>query len=355
MRPKRTAGMMALATCAALLAACGSGEEPGGLRQVSLAFALTVPDASQAYYTSLPSELGFWREEGLEVTIDTFDGSNATLTAVQAGQADVTNTGTAGLAAARTRGSDLVAYYPMATKNIYYPAVPTDSPIRSITDFANSTVGIQSPESTSYQYLRGILAGEGVDPASVDFIPVGTGAEVAAAITNGSIDTYQGSDTLYAQLAAAGVTMRPVPSTVQDGMRFITAMVASSAALKADPTTFIGLARGIARARAFAAANPEEAVRLHWKAYPESKPTALDDAQALSAAVAALNARLAAEELTEGKGPDFTTADVDHTVAVFVGGGIIPQPVAGQDLYTDEYRAAIDDFDVAATQQAAGQ
>jgi len=358
MTQKRFIGAVAIAACAAVLGACGnagSSGEPGadGLTHVTLGFALAVPDASQSYYTSLPNELGYWKDEKLQVDVATFDGSNATITAVQAKQADVTNTGTAGVAAAVEKGSDLIAYYPMSTTNIYFPAAPENSPIKSIKDFAGKKVGIQSLESTSYQYLRGILADEGVDPDSVEYVPVGTGAEVAAALNNGSIDTYQGSDTLYAQLKTAGVTMRRIPSDASDGLKFVTAMVASAANLKAHPDTYIGIARGIAKARAFAEANPEAAVRLHWQAYPDSKPRNVSEEVAMATAVQGLKDRLKAENLVNGIGTDLTADDIANTVRVFIGGGIIKQELPADKLYDGEFVKQINDFDTAAIQQAA--
>ncbi len=358
MTQKRFIGAVAIAACATLLGACGDGGDTGapgadGTTHVTLAFALAVPDASQSYYTSLPKELGYWKDEKLDVDIATFDGSNATITAVQAGQADATNTGTAGIAAAVEKGSDLIAYYPMSTTNIYYPAAPENSPITSIQDYAGKKVGIQSLESTSYQYLRGILADEGVDPDSVQYVPVGTGAEVAAALDNHSIDTYQGSDTLYAQLKTAGVTMRRIDSTVSDEMKFVTAMTASAADLEAHPQTYVGLARGIAKARAFAEANPEAAVRLHWQAYPDSKPRNVSEQEAMATAVQGLTDRLKAENLVDGIGTDLATADIDNTVKVYVGGGIIGKGLPADKLYDDQFVKQINDFDAAAIQQQA--
>jgi NitT/TauT family transport system substrate-binding protein len=360
MTQKRFVGAVAIAACATLLAACGDAGgsgEPGadGMTHVTLGFALAVPDASQSYYTSLPEKLGYWADEKLDVDIATFDGSNATITAVQANQADVTNTGTAGLAVAVEKGSDLIAYYPMATTNIYFPAAPEDSPIRSIKDFEGKKVGIQSLESTSYQYLRGILAGEGVNPDSVEYVPVGTGAEVAAALENGSIDTYQGSDTLYAQLKSAGVTMRRIPSAASDDIKFVTAMVASAADLDAHPDTYLGIARGIAKARAFAEANPEAAVRLHWEAYPDSKPRNVSEEEAMATAVQGLQGRLAAENLVDGVGADLTTDDIANTVKAYVAGGMIKSEVSPDKLFDDEFVGQINDFDAAAIQKQAKQ
>lgn len=358
MTQKRFVGAVVIAACATLVTACGDAGDSGqpgadGMIHVTLGFALAVPDASQAYYTSLPDVLGYWEAEKLTVDIATFDGSNATITAVQAKQADVTNTGTAGIAAAVEKGSDLIAYYPMSTTNIYFPAAPESSSIRTIEDFEGKKVGIQSLESTSYQYLRGILADEGVNPDSVEYVPVGTGAEVAAALENGSIDTYQGSDTLYAQLKTAGVTMRRVESDVSDRMKFVTAMVASAADLRDHPQTYVGIARGIAKARAFAEANPEEAVRLHWEAYPESKPRNVPEAEAMATALQGLTDRLKAENLVDGIGTALSDEDITNTVKVYVGGGIVQEELPADKLYDDQLVEQINDFDAVAIQNQA--
>ena len=52
--------------------------------------------------------------------------------------------------------------------------------------------------------------------------------------------------------------------------------------IRDNPKMVVGMCRGIAKAVHFGLANPDAAVRLHWKLYPQSKPQGSDEARPLS-------------------------------------------------------------------------
>ncbi len=51
--------------------------------------------------------------------------------------------------------------------------------------------------------------------------------------------------------------------------------------IRDNPKMVVGMCRGIAKAVHFGLHNPDAAVRIHWKLYPQSKPQGSDEAKLL--------------------------------------------------------------------------
>lgn len=343
---------------AATVVGCGGGSASSGsgasLPTVRLAVSITTPDVAQSYYTSLPQELGYWKNAGINVQLEFFDGDAAGLQAVAAGKADASISGTNTIVTALDNGKNLIGYLVDARQNLYFPAAPAGSGIRTMSDFKGRTVGLQSLTSSSYGILKGILKLSGVDPNSVHYVSVGTGAEVAAALKQHRIDTYQASTNLYSALAPFGVHLAPVPSQVSDQMGFSTALETPSTNLTSHQKEYVALAEGIAEARAFAAANPKAAVLLHWKAYPTVKPTSIPENEAITDAVAQLKSRLDAAAVdSDGTYGHGSQQQISTTLKVYQAGGIMTKPLNPDQVFTDKYVAQANDFDLAAIQKQA--
>lgn len=340
------------------LAGCGgsgsSSSGSGSLPTIRLAVSITTPDVAQSYYTSLPQELGYWKQAGINVQLQFFDGDAAGLQAVAAGKADASISGTNTVVTALDNSKSLIGYMVDARKNLYYPAAPTGSGITTMSDFTGKTVGLQSLTSSSYGILKGILKLSGVDPNSVHYVSVGTGAEVAAAIKQHRIDTYQASTNLYSALQPYGVNLQSVPSQVSDQMGFSTALETPAANLQSHTKEYVALAKGIAEARAFAAANPTAAVLLHWKAYPTVKPTSIPENQAISDAIAQLQSRLSVAAVdSNGSYGHGNQQQIESTLNVFQAGGIMTKPLTPDQVFTDKYVDQINDFDLPGIQRQA--
>jgi NitT/TauT family transport system substrate-binding protein len=344
-----------------LLSACGGTQgstNPESTakppKTVRFAVGIRTADVAQSYYSSLPDQLGYWKSEGLDVTLQFFDGDANGLAAVASGNSDASISGTSTIAVAREKGTKLMTYMVDAGQNLYAPAAPVGGNIKTLADYKGKTVGVQSLGATSYLIFKGILKQSNVDPTSVQFVPVGTGAEVAQAIKSHRIDTYQASTNLYAALRSFGVDLQPVPCTVCERMGFGTALETPESNLKNDPETYTKLARGIAKARAFAAANPRAAVLLHWKTYPASKPTSIAEEVAITNAIAQLKGRLASAQVDAkgvyGRGEEKA---IDTTLQIYEAGGVITKPQKAKDIYTARYIDQINSFDLKTIQRQA--
>src|SRR6202453_4363663 len=155
------------ASCLSLLASVADSS-PADLRKVTLIVSTSgAPDVGSSTYSSLPQALGYWKEEGLDVVIESVAGSSAAMQLLNSGQADATPSGTSALMLANAAGVDLVAYYTNITRAFQNPAVPVDSEINTITELKGKIIGAANLESGTVPYVKGILRKAGVDLSSV--------------------------------------------------------------------------------------------------------------------------------------------------------------------------------------------
>lgn len=307
----------------------------------------------QAPYTSLPQALGFWEEEGLEVEVMGFAGSGATTQAVQAGQVDAGLASPTLLIPAVSEGADLVAYFNQITSNIFVPHVPEDSPVETVEDFAGATIGVQSLESSAIPLVKGMMDEAGVDPASAEFVAIGTGAEALSFVENGRVDVLGLFDTVYGELEALGLELRPVATESFEDLGFQQAIFTTQEWLDSERCAAIGVARGVAKSMAFAEANPEEAVELHWQVYPESKPSGVSDDEALAQAVRILERRNANTGPVDGVWGGATADGLGKVITFLEQAEVIDEEIDVAELWTDELLDEINDFDEDAVRDAA--
>jgi sulfonate transport system substrate-binding protein len=153
---------------------------------------LAIGGQTQMVYlpTTLAQELGFYKEEGVEVELQDFEGGAKALQALIGGSADVVSgyyDHTIQMAAERR---EFVAFVTM----LRYPGlVLVSSPqaaarVSSIPALKGGIVGVTSPGSSSHMFLTFLLAKNQLAADSVSVTAIGSGASSLAAIESGRID-----------------------------------------------------------------------------------------------------------------------------------------------------------------------
>lgn len=341
------------AIVALLATSCGNGDGDDGnggaagsdLRTVRIGVVGAVMQVTFAPYTSVPMEMGYFEEEGIELEIQNLAGSAEVVQAVATGQLDIGVILSPPLYSAVHEGADVQAFFNLITTNFAVPHVPVESPIEEIADLEGTTVGVVSQGAGAIPLIRSMLASEGGDPDSVDFIPVGAGADVAATVEQGQIDVVGLWDAVFANLESAGIELRPLSDPFFDDLGFQGPLFASRSALADDPDLLAGVGRAVAKANVFASANPEAAVRLHWDAFPDTRPTGVDEEEALADALGGLEARLSTSEAVNGRWGYATPEQITEFGEVLVDGGGLAELPEPEDLYTDDLIDQINDFD----------
>lgn len=226
----------------------------------------------------LGNPLGFYEKEGVSVDFGTAAGSAATLQLLASGQVDMGYIGMDVLILAKRTNPDLpvTAVYLHDRENIYEIIVPADSGINSVADLDGKNIGVANLASGAIPNLKGMLTDAGLNPnTSVGLIPVGNGAQAAAALRAGRVDALALFRAQHALIETLGFEFtyftREAPSAI---------IAANTRFLENNRDKVVSVLRGIALGSTFAQANPEEAVREFWKLY--GMPQGLTEEEAMA-------------------------------------------------------------------------
>ena len=191
----------------------------------------------------------------------------------------------------REKGVKIKGFYVQARETIYRIVVPADSPIQGVAQLRGKTIGVPALASGSVPFSKALVASVGIDPdKELKILAVGVGAPGRLALQQKQVDALALWDTLQASIENSGLPLRRLDLPMVQEMLGQT--IASRDDLIADnAAVLIGFARGVAKATLFGVTNPEAAVRIHWKAYPQTRPQGVEEAKAMKEALHVFKAR----------------------------------------------------------------
>lgn len=257
---------LAAGMLAALSAAPLSAQD---LRPVT--FVQPNPSAISSFPVFVSIEEGFFAEEGLDVTVETVDGSGAAVQVIAAEQAQFARPGPGVVLNARARGVDVVFIYNFAARSNFGVVVPGDSDTQSPADLAGKVVGVATADGAEVGFARNVLLGSGLAEGSdYTFLSVGDGGPATAAFSRGDISAYTASLADAAILNLRGVNVRDI--TPPEFQKFFgNGLITTGELIRNDPELVEGFIRAWARGHAFALdeANREAVLAHLAKASPQ--------------------------------------------------------------------------------------
>lgn len=342
------------ASVAALSVGAVATAQAADLKPVTLAIGTKVLDTSQTNNTALPIYTGCWEEQGLDVTIQPTN-STAAMQAVLAGEADFVLMGPGSAIAARSKGAPIKAVYLNMRKNFQFPVVLADSPIQSVADFKGKTMGVVSYGAQMVQIFKGMMAEAGLDPETdVTIVETGVGAQAVAALESGQVDIWGTWDSQIATAENMGLDLRRFTSPYADSMTFGSSVFVRDDMIEEDPEAIAALLTCMAQGTEMVMENPEGAVRAHWEVFPETKPSSASDEEAMQQALHVLNTRAEFLALEDGaRWGEFPPEAATVLVTFLKENGVIEGDLAPEDVYTNQFVDAINDFDAAAVRERA--
>jgi NitT/TauT family transport system substrate-binding protein len=243
------------------------------MAQTKTSFAPTTLQISvgHAGQSSIPLVMGYWKQEGLDVDVFGVNGSTAGIQQIAAGNLDFATVGGDALLTARAKGVKVKAVYMYARRSIYKTVVLASSKYKSINDLKGGTIGRSSTAEANVIYFKTSAHLAGLDPEK-DFkwltVPVGA---LALALEKGEIAALSTWDTMVASLENRGMQLRELVPPHHDEL-FGNVVVTRDELIEKRPELVAKVLRGIAKASQFGLANPEAAIRIHWRQYPQTKP-----------------------------------------------------------------------------------
>ncbi len=151
-------------------------------------------------------ELGYFRQHGLDVTIDTFTSGGAITAGLVGGSLDVGVASIGSLSTAHGRGLPIVAIAPGGIYNGDAPttvlAVSTSSPLRAAKDLAGKTIAVQTLGELAQFTTMSWIDKNGGDSKSVKFLEIPS-SSMADALARGRVDVAFLAEPYYTQAKPA--------------------------------------------------------------------------------------------------------------------------------------------------------
>lgn len=329
--------VLALAIVLAMIgAACAEDEE---LRDVNLALSTT---SSFGYGYWVAVGLGYYEEEGLNVSLQGTGGSSDVAQILAANNAEAGMGVPGAMLPAIEAGAGLYPFFTYAYGEVFDVVVPTGSSITNIAGLAGHKIGISELAGGEVPLVRALLVEAGLDPDSdVEIIEVGTNApSVKSSLDQGRIDAYSSAKSDIASMNAAGLgTVSIAPASLNtlpaEGLL-------AAEDFKDDDELLIGLGRATAKGQLVAYANLDGAVCVLKELIPEEFT---DDAEGRAGLAAVIDITTAPQE-----GGDYVFGFLDSAgwntyVNIFIQGGVISEQIDMGQYVIDDLLDDINDFD----------
>ena len=220
---------------------------------------IAVGGKNLLYYLPLTiaEQLGYFKDEGLQVEINDFAGGAKALQALVGGSADVVSGAYEHTISMQAKGQAITAFVLQGRAPQIVLAVSTRTMpnYKSIIDLKGKKIGISAPGSSTNMMANFVLSKGGLKPGDVAFIGVGTSAGALSAMRSGQIDAMSNLDPVMTMLEQKNdvkviVDTRTMKDTlaVFGGPMPAGTLYASADFLKKNPRTAQALANAMVRA-----------------------------------------------------------------------------------------------------------
>jgi NitT/TauT family transport system substrate-binding protein len=169
---------------------------------------IAVGGKNLLYYLPLTvaEQLGYFKAEGLDVTIVDFAGGARALQAVVGGSADVVSGAFEHTVNMQFKGQPMRAFAlqgraPMIVLGVNPKTMPG---FKTVSDLKGKKVGVTAPGSSTNVMVNFILAKAGLKPSDVSIIGVGASQGAVAAMRTGQIDAISNLDPVITLLQRSG-------------------------------------------------------------------------------------------------------------------------------------------------------
>ncbi|MFN7122448.1 MAG: ABC transporter substrate-binding protein [Hydrogenophaga sp.] len=169
---------------------------------------IAVGGKNLLYYLPLTiaEQLGYFKAEGLDVTIADFAGGSRALAAVVGGSADVVSGAFEHTVNMQFKGQPMRAFVlqGLAPQIVLGVNPKTMAGYKTIADLKGKKIGVTAPGSSTNVMVNFVLAKAGLKPSDVSIVGVGAGSGAVAAMRSGQIDAMSNLDPVVTLLQRSG-------------------------------------------------------------------------------------------------------------------------------------------------------
>lgn len=333
------------------ITACSPAPDDSAMQKVRIGLGVPVLNATYPW-AQLPSALGYWQEEGLDVEVFAATSSVQAIQLLAAGNVDLIELNSMPLVQAAVNRGMPIRTVMVNTVIDWSLVVPADSGIITLDDLKGQLIGVSTLGTGGVALLKSYLALNGLDPEQdVSIVSVGTGAGALEALRRNQVQGLMFWGSAITGFEVAGASFRyfhdPRWRTLPD---FSLATLQS--VIDDNPAMVEGIVRGAAKASLFATSNPECALQVHWSHYPEQKPAGTDEGAIQAGELSRLKGQLhgmeqafamGAQQWGRISGEDFQALETLLIESGFIENGL-DQP-ASYVVNISEFFSKVNDFD----------
>ena len=170
--------------------------------------AIAVGGKASLYYLPLTiaEQLGYFKEQGLDVEISDFAGGARALQAVVGGSADVVSGAYEHTIILQSKGQFFQAFVLQGRAPAIALGVSTKTMAgyKTLADLKGKKIGVSAPGSSTNMMVNLLLSRAGLTAQDVSFIGVGTAASALTAMRSGQIDAICNIDPVMTMLEQKG-------------------------------------------------------------------------------------------------------------------------------------------------------
>lgn len=184
---------------------------------------LGVGGKNLLYYLPLTiaERRGYFKEVGLDLTINDFAGGARSLQALVGGSVDVVAGAYEHTLRMQAKGQDIRSVIEL----LRFPSIViavrkgVADKVKSAADFKGLKIGVTAPGSSTFITAQHAMAKAGLKPTDAAFIGVGGGASAVAAMKKGEIDVLSHLDPVISKLEADGDVVTLIDTRTEAGTR----------------------------------------------------------------------------------------------------------------------------------------
>lgn len=307
-------------------------------------------------------ELGFFKEENLELEFKNFAGASVLIPQVANKSVTIGFPGPDPLILSRQPGRDPIPvqfFYNAARQSIWQFLVLDDSPIRSLKDLRGKKIGVGALANANVPITRAMLAELGLTMTKdYSFLAINVGAPAFRATQNKDVDVYNTFDTNIAAFENTGVKLRKIPQDQKYLDLFSNGFAAHTDTIKDKPQIVAGFGRAFTKGIIVCEVNPDFCVRNFYKHNPTLRPQGVSEEDALKQGRHILASRMSSYlNFPKGAKRDFGVYTEkswkDFVTALHKGGELATDKIDVSTLYTNKFAAEFIRFDEAALRKQA--
>jgi NitT/TauT family transport system substrate-binding protein len=304
---------------------------------------------------------GFFKEEGLDVDIVSFDGSGTLIPQLSSKRVLVGWAAPDVVIVTPQPGRDplpLRFFYNGSRISPWEFVVPANSDIKTLTDLRGKNIGVGSLSFGNIPITKAIFKQLKME-AGRDYklVPVGAGAAAFQAFNSGQIDALNVYDAAHANLELTGAKIRRLPIPAEFTNVTAHGFLAHEDTIKTQGKMLAGVGRAFAKATIVCDVAPRACVENFWRMFPNMKPTKGTEEQKMADAIMVLKAGMHKYLAFSGgtrEWGSYTDAGLKNLVtALYDGGQIATDKVDVGAIYTNALVREMNNFSAKAVATAA--